>query len=47
MASANLLQDPRFQQLVKLFGGRLRKFHKETSRAPEPETPLEAEPGEE
>ncbi|MDW8426289.1 MAG: DNA polymerase III subunit gamma/tau, partial [Meiothermus sp.] len=29
---ASLLEDPRFQKLVQLFGGRLRKFHPEAGR---------------
>lgn len=29
---AGLLEDPRFQRLVKLFGGRLRKFYPDTQR---------------
>lgn len=37
---AGLLEDPRFQRLVKLFGGRLRKFYPEAPR----ETTLEAAP---
>lgn len=45
--TANLLEDPRFQRLVKLFGGRLRKFHKDTPRETEAEAPPEAELGEE
>jgi len=43
----NLLEDPRFKQLIKLFGGRLRKYHKETPRASEPETPGEGDTTEE
>jgi DNA polymerase-3 subunit gamma/tau len=45
---ASLLEDPRFQQLVKVFGGRLRKFYPDASReapleAPSPETEGESE----
>jgi DNA polymerase-3 subunit gamma/tau len=42
-----LLEDPRFQRLVKLFGGRLRKFYPEVSREvalEAPSTDAEGEP---
>lgn len=42
-AEENLLEDPRFQQLLKLFGGRLRKFHRETRPNPEAEVSSETE----
>ena len=43
----NLLDDPRYKQLVKLFGGRLKKYHKETPKAAEPEAAAEADTPEE
>ena len=39
-SEASLLEDPRFQRLVRLFGGRLRKFYPEAPR----EAALEATP---
>ncbi|GEM87885.1 hypothetical protein MGR01S_25100 [Meiothermus granaticius NBRC 107808] len=43
----NLLEDPRFQQLVRLFGGRLRKVQRETPPTPELEASDELNSAEE
>jgi len=45
--SNNLLEDPRFQKLVQMFGGRLRKFYKDTPRQAEAEVSSETDAGEE
>lgn len=46
VAKTTLLEDPKFQKVVKLFGGRLRKFYKDTPQA-EPETAGDLEAPEE
>ncbi|WP_280525473.1 hypothetical protein [Meiothermus granaticius] len=41
------MEDPRFQQLVRLFGGRLRKVQRETPPTPELEASDELNSAEE